>query len=80
MKTRKSILITVMLAGLVILHASCEKDDTAEPQNSITQSEVKAAEEDVLAGKFFSELTYITDEALGGHPINNSGLSYPLQL
>jgi len=73
MKTRVSFLITVMLAGLVILHSSCEKDETAEPQNPITQSEVKAAEEDALADRLFSELTDITNEAIGGHQASLKG-------
>ncbi|MEN8224103.1 MAG: hypothetical protein ABFS05_01985 [Bacteroidota bacterium] len=67
MKTRKSILAMIMLAGLSILYTSCEKDEATDPQNPVTENEVKTAEDDALADKLFSELTDITNEAMSGH-------------
>lgn len=67
MKTRKSILAILMLVGFTFFYTSCQKDETTDPQNSLSQDEVKAAEDDALADKLFSELTDITNEAMNGH-------------
>ena len=66
MKTRKSILAILMLVGFTFLYTSCQKDETTDPQNPLSQDEVKAAEDDALADKLFSELTDITNEAMNG--------------
>lgn len=65
MKTRKLVLALMMIAGIALVFAGCQKDETIEPQNVITQDEeVDAAEENALADQLFTELTDITNEAM----------------
>jgi len=66
MKTRKLFFILIILVGATILITSCEKDETPDPQNLVTENELKAAEDDALADKLFSELTDIANEAMSG--------------
>ncbi|HSG67901.1 MAG TPA: hypothetical protein VK994_04285, partial [Bacteroidales bacterium] len=66
MKTRKIILATIMLAGFALLYTSCKKDETTDPQTADAQEKVLATQDDALADQLFSELTDITNEAMGG--------------
>lgn len=67
MKTRKSIFILSMILGLALLYTSCKKDETTDPQVPSQDTEVNAAKDDALADKLFSEVTDITNEAMGHH-------------
>lgn len=73
MKARKSLLTILMLLGLTILYTACEKDEITDPPDPVAQEELKVAEEDALADKLFSELTDITNEAMGGHQASLKG-------
>lgn len=67
MKTRKIIIIMLMFAGIAMLSTACKKDETTEPQNAQTNDEVLVVtKDDALADQLFSELTDITNEAMGG--------------
>ena len=70
MKTRNLLIITLLSLGLALLIASCKKDETMDQEMPAQDTELKAAKDDAIAERLFSEITDIVNEAAGHHPSN----------
>lgn len=67
MKTRKSIFTILLILGMAIVYSSCKKDETIDLNPVSQDKELKAAKDDAIADKLFSEVTDIINEAVGHH-------------
>lgn len=74
MKTRKLVFGILMMASMVLIFASCQKDEETDPTQADRTTEVDATKDDALADKLFSELTDITDEAMRNNEKSLKGM------